>query len=211
MSFFVSKSRSVSVFKDNFSEHFSRYKVLYLVFISFALAGFVVGIISAVHNPLDQKLDHLPDVVLFKYLSSSVSLGQFFLSRVFSLFGMMILCWVLCFNKWLSLLNIVLCVYKGFVIGSTCAFLIQIYKIVGFLNVLLAYLPFCLVSFVCLIVFCVISMKYVFIQNSGCNVLSGDYFCSIKTILFMCMILHFLCCLLQILLLPFISATIIAS
>ena len=212
MPFFISKSRKISVLKDSFCDHFSKYKPLYLLFLVVLLAGFVVGLISGGQKASLNDISYLPDRIWFGFLSNNITIMQLFFSRVLSLFGLMILGWILCFNKWLSLLNVLIVVYNAFILGATCSMLVGLFRFVGVLNVLLAYLPLHLLSLGCFVCFCVVSVKYAFETcNFGYNVLSKNYFDVIKQSLLVLVCLHFLSCVVEILILPWLSASILVS
>ena len=212
MSFFLFRTRRISAFKNDVSEHFSKHKALYWLFLSFLLAGFIVGIIAGVNKSGNSCVEYFPDIVILNFLSSKISVGQLFLLRFFSLFGMVLLIWVLSFNKWTSLLSVLIVLFNSFVLGATCAVLISSFKLVGFLNVIFAYLPCHLVSLLCLIMFSVVSIKYCFESSKfgGC-VFYRDYFDCVKGCLILTVLFHFIACILEIIIFPWLSSVIVIN
>ena len=210
MSFFVSKNRRITTIKDDLHEHYVNHKFLYTVFIIVLLAGFLVGAIAGTKNANTSGMDALTDGMLLKFLSYKVNILQFCISKFFGLIGIVVLCWFLCFNRWMGLLSFLIILYNAFIIGSTCAVIIVCFKLAGTLAVLLCYLPLSLLSLCCLMAFCVISIKYSFVMcGSKYNVLSVDYYSSNKISLLVLLSLHFLACVLQLIMLPWLCAAII--
>lgn len=210
MSFFVSKNRKITTIKDDFHEHYVNHKFLYITFIIVLLAGFLIGIIAGCKNANTSGMTNLPDGMLLKFLSCKINVFQLCLSKFIGLIGIMILCWVLCFNRWLGLLSFLIILYNAFIIGASCSIIISCFKLAGVLSVLLCYLPLSLLSLFCLMAFCVITIKYAFVMcGSKFNVLSSDYYLSNKLTLWFLLLLHFLSCVLQLIMLPWLCAAII--
>ena len=212
MPFFIFKTRKYLTFKDEISEHFVRYKSLYCLFWCFVAAGFIVGIIAGVNKSTGNELEFMPDAITFKFLTSNLSVWQLFLSRLFSMIGMFVLVWILCLNRWSSLLCLLLILFCSFVFGATCAVLICHFRLVGFLNVIFCYFPCRLLSLFCLICFCAVSVKYSFENHLfGCSVCCRDYFSANLVCICAVILLLFLACLIEILIFPWLSAVIIIN
>lgn len=212
MPFFVSNFRKIQTFKDCVVEHFCRYKTQYIFLFVVVLSAFLIGLIAGFKKAGDSTLEALPDVVFCKYLQCNITLGQFFLSRFFSFVGMLIFIWLLHFNKWTGLLSITILIYNAFVIGCTSAILISLCRFGGIVNVLLVYLPFHLLTLFCLIVFTAVCINFSFDTcNAGCGKLSMEFFGTIKFVLLTILILQLVGCVLEIILLPWLSSAIIIT
>ena len=102
--------------------------------------------------------------------------------------------------------------YKGFNLGVTCAFLVILFSLGGVLNVVFVIIPCNLILLFILIGWSSVCLNYNFeCRNFGGSILSKEFYCSIKLILYVFLIVLVLVCLLEILLLPWLSTAIIIS
>lgn len=212
MPFFISRTRKITLVKDAVAEHFQKYKSLYILFLIVMIAGILVGIVAGVQKSSVEGLKNLPDMIWCKYLLKETSVWQLFLSRFFSFLCMCCICWFLAFNRWVSLLSLLLIIYNAFILGAMCSILVCSFKFVGFLNMLLVYLPFHLISLLCLVCFCVVCVRYSFDAcKTSYSVLSFNFFQTIKSIIVLVFASHLLSCLIELIILPWFSATILIS
>lgn len=210
MPFFVSKFRKIQVFKDCIVEHFYKYKMQYLILGVIVLSALIVGLIAGFKKVNEATLATLPDVTFGRYLQNTITLGQLFVSRLFSFVGILILIWLLHFNKWLGLLSVIILIYNAFVVGCTCAILMSLCKFGVF--IMLIYIPCHLLTLFCLIAFTAVCINFSFDTcNSGVGSLSKEFFDSIKFVLIAICLLQLVACILEILLLPWINSAIIIT
>ena len=212
MPFFVSKFRKFLTLKDSVKEHFGYYKKQYILLTVLLLSVFIIGIIVGAKRSVESDVQIIPDTMLVKYLTHHIDIGGLFLSRLFSIIGLLIIIWLLSFNRWTSLLSILILMYASFMVGSTIAMLLAMFKFTGLICVILIYLPCHLVRLFCMLTFSIVCMRYKFENcNYGGSILSMDFFNIIKNVLLAIIISHLVSCLLELILLPWVGSAMIIA
>ena len=211
MPIFVSKFRRFLILKDSIAEHFYKYKKLYLLFGILILSALIIGVMAGIKKAQTLDVQGLPDATLLNYLGGKLTIGGVFASRLFTTLGLLIFVWLLCFNIYTGLLNILILVYNAFLLGATCAMLISLFKFAGFINILLVYLPCRLVHLYCLLVLSVVSIKFSFDRCNTASVLSLEYFYNIKAILLIVFVALVISCIFELLLLPWLSSALVVG
>ncbi len=211
MPFFVSNFRKFLIIKDSIAEHFGRYKKQYLVLLILIFSALIVGVIAGIKKAQISNIEGLPDITLLKYLSSNINIGGVFASRFFSTIGLLILVWLLSFNRFTSLFSTLILIYNAYIIGATCAMLLSLFRFAGFINILLVYLPCRLLSLLCLLVFSVVCIRFSFDKCNTASVLSFDFYATTRAVLVCVFSLLCISCVFELIFLPWVSSAIIVG
>ena len=209
---FISKLHNFTIFFDSLAEHFYRHKKQYITIGVLIISSVIVGVIAGFGYANNNSIDNIADITLRRYLNMHMSLGGVFASRVFGFITICIVIWLFSCNKWLSIINVFLLIYLGFVFGNTCAVIISLFRLGGFINILIVYLPSHLLKLIAFVAFMVVCQKYIF-DHCGhkLGILTLDFYYYVKSVLFCTLILHFVACLLEVLLLPLFGGIMVVA
>lgn len=209
---FISKLHNITIFFDNLAEHFYKHKKQYIIIGILLISAIIVGIIAGFGNANNNCVDNIADITLRRYLNIQMSLGGMFASRIFGVIAISIVIWLFSCNKWLSFINVLLLIYLGFVFGNTCAVIISLFRLGGFINILIVYLPSHLLKLIAFAVFMVVCQKYIY-DHCGhkLGILTLDFYYYIKNVLFFTLVMHFVACMLEILLLPLFGGIMVVA
>ena len=180
--------------KQSFLDLFKPIKWGFVVFASFILVGFILGMIYGFSN-----LSHLAtnDTVIERLMTGSLESFSSLLYRFLSFLLILIILCLLSKCKWLMPIALVLVLYRAYLLGINIAILLSCYGLSGII-VAIIYFPIDLCLILCL-VFCYLSLM------RGCE----NYFKNQKQFLLICILIILLGNFLLFLLLTLFSPNII--
>ncbi len=203
-------SREIESLKYELKDHFLLYKKWYIFFSILVGLGLAIGIFVGFSMKTNLTLDKIPETLFVNFVEGKVGVANLVFSRIISMLLLVLGVWLSCFRPWLGLFGSIAIVYRSFVVGVTCACLIILYNVVGVLNVLLLVLPCYILFLLVLASFATICISFSFSSRIyGGNVLSVDFLCRNKKALFVLLILMFVCVVLELILLPILSSTLL--
>ena len=193
-------------FFKKLKEEFIRITNSNKLFLVFLLISFVLGISIAIINLISFKnvicLKDLTDFCLSQYFANDISLFAFFLKRFFVCVLIFLFVILICFNKYTSFLLCLLTLYLAYMLVFNMGVVIVCF---GFFGVIFAFINILMFSLLYLFIFLSLGL---FCKCVNCR----NYFfnlCSCFQFPLFLMICLFILCLLEMLLLPFLSSTFI--
>lgn len=194
--------------KDSFCEH----KKWYIVFGILIGLGFVLGLIAGIKIAPDASISKIPDSVLSNFLKGDTSLIGVFFARIFNCLCLFALILLTNFKPFTCVLTFIIIIYKSFCLGTVCAFLIAIYKVGGFINVLFLIFPTQLLLICAMSLFAVVCVDYNFMcRNYGGSIFCADFFVQCKPHIVFAVIITLISILLELILLPWLSTLLIVA
>ncbi len=196
--------------KSVIGKWFREYKGYVIFFSIIALLGFVTGIMTAVKLGKDLEVDHLPSKAIRLIMDNPKNNWGYFVQQLLSL-TIMIVVFMFCqFHPIMILVDVLLIVYHFYCFGFCFLGIILIHTIVGFLNVIIFIFPFHLCFGWILVLILAIGYKQCkvvkrFGKLSHCHTSKKDN----KWIVIILVALMLVLLLIQTLLLPLVSITII--
>ena len=200
--------RRVYGIRQNIAEHFSCYKLFYILLGLGVVAGLVIGLVSMFRYSGEVGLEHLSDSPLSKYLSKDISIISLFFTRFFTVLGLFTLIWVSNCKPWLCFIAPIIVAYRAFLLGANCAVLILLFNISGVVNVLIVYIPCHLLMLVAMLMWSAVCMRQnIYSKQTMQPCVSPRFLRGVSTMLIICGILVLLGCLLEALLLPLLTVS----
>jgi len=192
------------------SQHFCKYKWLYVIFFAIALLGLIFGLVTGFNHAQDVNVYDIPDNLLQKFLKQNISIFGLVICNILLFYALAVFIFLINFKKFMAFLPLLIIFYKGFILGATAAILICLFDIGGFVNVFIVYLPCGLINFFAIITWSVVCVFHNWQcgKFGGC-IINGNFLCSQRG-LFLCLsCLILLSAILECILLPiFVSAII---
>jgi len=210
MSVLNSFNREVEIAKFEIKDHFSFYKKWYVLLGILLLVGAIVGIVVGLSMKTNLTLAKVPEKLFVRFVQGELNVGSLFFMRIFSALGIAIVVWLCCLKSFLCPLGVALLVYRSFMLGVASVMLIALYNITGLINVLLVVVPcyFSLLFF--LLTFLIVCINHCKLSKIyGGSVLSREFWCKNKKTLIIIGILSLVCVVLEIILLPILSSTLV--
>lgn len=162
--------------KISISEHFAKYKWMYVILGAVCLTGLIAGFIIGFNRAENIELEDLPDTILLSFINKEIPNSSIFFARFFSFLGLLILIWVSNCKPFLCFITFIVLLYRSFLIGLNCSILIILYQIGGVINVFLIFLPVHLLALFALLMWCCICFyTNLANKNLGYNILSLDF------------------------------------
>lgn len=202
--------RNISTAKIEFAEHFSQYKWWYVLLAVFSVLGLIIGLITGFSIAPDATISKIPDSIFLNFIEGNSSIFGVFFARLFSIIAMFGLIFIFNFKPFLCFLNFIFLIYRGFVLGATISLLIILFNIGGVLNVIFIVIPCHLVMLIALISWSSVCMSFCFSTKmfGGC-IISKEFFCNNKSVIFVLAIICFIAVFIEALLLPWLTSTIV--
>ncbi|PKK96027.1 MAG: hypothetical protein CVV59_00705 [Tenericutes bacterium HGW-Tenericutes-4] len=184
--------------------------MLYILGIFCVLLGFTTGIFTALKYAEVVSFKDIADTTLLNYLSNNASIIGLFFARFIGYLFLLILIFFLLGIIWLAPLGFLFIIYKSFIYGLTITFFVILCGVGGILLTIFVLIPvslIVLVAFTILVVTCVsrsfLCRRYssVYVCNDAPNYLLGT--------IYIVAVLFIIACLIELLLLPIVSTTII--
>jgi len=169
-------TRSCGCARMSITEHFAKYKWIYIILGSVCLAGLIMGFIVGFNRAENIKLKDLPDTVLVAFINKDITNASVFFSRFFAFVGLTILVWLTNCKPFLCWLTFIVLLYRAFILGVNCALLIVLYEVGGIINVIIIFLPCHLIALFALLIWCVVCF-YNNLSNKhlGYNIISINF------------------------------------
>ncbi len=210
MSVLSSLNREVEIIRLEIKDHFSFYKKWYIIFGVLLCVGFIAGAIIVFSMRGNLSLAKVPEKIFVKFVQGELNVGSLFFARLFSVMGLCVMLWLSCLRPYLGLFSVALLIYRSFMLGVTSVILIILFNVSGFINVLLIIVP-CYISSLCLLaVFYVICLNHCRVSKVyGGSVCSREFWCGNKKIFAVIGCLVLVCILLEVILLPLLSSSLI--
>lgn len=181
-------------------------KVYFIFLISFFLLGVIIGLISVFTYFKILDINNLTDSCLLNYLKDKIGLFSFLIRRFFHIFLIFISIFIISFNKFTCFLNSVILLYLGYILIFNLSVIIICFGFFGVIYSLISILIIGLALNLLLIITMMICRDCC-LCNFG--FLNG---CKDNFILFLILLaLILVLCILEILLLPFLSSTFIVN
>lgn len=202
--------RNLSNAKIEIAEHFVHHKWWYILLVIFAVIGLIIGLVTGFTIAPDATVSKIPDSIFLNFLEGNVSIFGVFFSRIFSVMAMFGLIVITNFRPCICFLNLILLIYRGFIVGATLSLLIVLFNVGGILNVVFIVLPCHFTILFGLIAWSAVCMCYnIGSKNYGGCIFSRDFICNHKQSLCVISIICFIAILLESLLLPWLTSAII--
>lgn len=202
--------RNFSTAKIEIAEHFSELKWWYICIAVFSVLGIIIGVVTGFAIAPDATTSQIPDSIFLNYIEGNVSIFGVFFSRIFGILAVFGLVFLANCKPFLCVFNIIILIYRGFIVGATTSLLIVLFNVGGIINVIFIVIPCHLVLLLMMISWSAICMSYNFNTKTygGC-VISRDFFCNHKGAIFCICAISFVAILIEALLLPWLTAAII--
>lgn len=204
--------RAFDRIKFSLFEHFSSYKWAYLIIGLLAILGLIIGLIAGFSNSSNLDMDDIPDSILLGVLQHNISASALLFSRLFSFILTSLLIFLINFRPWLSMIAILIVMYKAFIIGSSCAIIINLFQIGGFINVFIVYLPCNIFWLFALVSWCTICSYHNWeTRHYGGCIVGRDFVCRKRAVMLTLIMFIFIVSLIECILLPVFCSAIILS
>ncbi len=184
-------------------------KWLYIILFAVCLISLIVGFVVGFGRAGDFSIYDLPDTTLVGFITKKTSSATLFFSRFFAFLSLMLLIYVFSSKVFLVWINFLIIVYQSFLLAINTAILISVYKLGGVISVLLVYFPLKFFLLVLLIVWTVVCFRFLISQKKcGISVFSSVFLKQNKTILILTIVLAFVVCVLEAILLPYVTSAV---
>ena len=202
-------SRNGTIFKFAVSEHFSKYKWMYLILGAVCLTGLITGFIVGFTRADNISLDTLPDSILVAFINKETTTSSIFFSRIFAFIGLLLLVWVTNCKPCLCFITFIILLYRAFLIGVNCSILIILYQVGGVINVILIFLPVHLIALFALLVWCCVCFYTNLVNKKmGYNILNLNFIACNKGCFFCTIILAIIAYVFEAILLPYLTSAV---
>ena len=203
-------SREIENLKFELKDHFLQYKKWYIFFSILVGLGLSIGLFVGFSMKTNLTLDKIPETLFVNFVEGKTGLISLVFLRIINMLLLLFGIWLSCFRPWLGLLGSIIIVYRSFVLGVTIASLIILYNVVGMLNIFLLVLPCYILFLFILASFATICISFSFASRSyGGSVLSINFLCRNKKALLVLLCLMLICVVLELILLPILSSTLL--
>ena len=202
-------SRTKDAIKFHISAHFCKYKWLYIVTSIFCMIFLIVGL-CVIFNKSSLSIDDISDKTLLAFLQKESGVFGMIFSRIISTIMLALCIWLINFRPILCFLSLIIIIYRGFVLGTTCALLIKLFQFGGILNVIIIYLPINLIVLFLLISCCCVCTFHNFeYKRYGKNIICKEFLHEKQDYLFCISIILLACTIIEVLLFSIFSNAII--
>ncbi len=196
--------------KYNLRDIFYENKRFFYLFLGLIILGLFIGVIAGFRTSSSASIGSLNDEILKNYLNGDTTLLGVFCSRIFWTTAAAILIFCTNFKPFCALFSMCFIFYKAFSLGSMCVLLVSLFKLGGVINLLVYLLPTSLILLCSLTFLAVICVSFNFAcKNYGGSIFSREFFDINK----LCLIVFgggiFISLIIEIILLPFLSALLI--
>ena len=192
--------------KSNISHFYSTYKKIFWICILSLIVGIVFGVLNCGKYAGDIELSNMLNVGIVDMLKGDKSgVGLFWFPLIkYLIFCILIVCTNnVFFKKILSFIGLIVC---GYVVAFDLSVFVLTYGFLGVVNVIIFFIPFQLLFWLCLVAFCCVSTKEEFCcKSQNCSLLQ------IKNCIWLIVLAGAICLFLKYLCLPAIRITIIVN
>lgn len=195
--------------KSWLSKFLKTYQKWLIIFGLVALVAFITGIMTAVKIS-DLEVGDLPSKAIRILFDNPKNNWGYFLQQLLSLFYVVILVIFCNFHPCMVILDIILILYHFYCFGFCFIGIILLYTVAGFFNMILFIFPFLLLySFIILLLVCICYKRCLIIKKYGraCSMECSNGETNWIIVILLALLLFLL--LIQTLILPIVSVTII--